>query len=522
LFSTTRAPYHSGVSVPDPPVVIAGRFEIDRLAGSGGMGAVYRAWDRETGAVVALKVISAGGSGGAERFSREAQLLSSLDHAGIVRFVAQGATERGEPYLAMEWLEGKSLQERLAGGVLQFPETLRLGVRMCEILAMAHDQGIVHRDLKPGNVFLVDGSIDRIKLLDFGIAHVKDATQALTATDSSLGTPGYMPPEQIRSARNVDARADLYALGAVLFRCLTGVRPFEGETALELLLKLTMEPTPRLSSLRPDAPADLDELVARLLAKEPAERPATARETGKALAAISLRLQHTSPVEWQSDAALPRLRGADLGPPTASTRTPASFPGQQTAVLSSGSAITQRQGVDSQPSTQPGVAAMPIPAVPPAQSPTQPSWGGVAASTMDSLRASDPQTSSAVVAPTLASSQPRSNTTRWMAAAALLFGALGGVVYFASTRRDGTAATQSASASVSSTAAAPTPAATAVSSASATNGVAAASSAPSSTSATSSAPPTTSASVKPIGKALRPPPVSSGKGSSPLESRWGH
>src|SRR5580658_5759950 len=151
--------------------VYNGRFEIERLAGAGGMGTVYRAIDRQTGGPVALKVINAGQSPEvAERFQRETALLAELRHPGIVRFVASGVTPDGQAYLVMEWLEGESLVGRLARGTLSVPEVIALGRRVAEALSVAHVRGVVHRDLKPANLFLPEGDLARVVILDFGIA----------------------------------------------------------------------------------------------------------------------------------------------------------------------------------------------------------------------------------------------------------------------------------------------------------------------------------------------------------------
>ncbi len=251
------------------------------------MGAVYRAWDQQTGAMVALKILHGQGGDNVERFARETRLLSELNHPGIVRYIAHGTTENGEPYLAMEWLDGEGLDERLTRGVLAVEEAIVLGQHMAEILDLAHQQGVVHRDLKPANIFLIDGSVQRIKLVDFGIAHVLDPAQELTATGSMLGTPGFMAPEQLRTARHVDGRADIYALGCVLYTALTGKQVFAGDTPLAVLMQVLMEPAPRLSAVRSDVPPALDGLVAQMLAKEPDQRPAQAATILGALAAIA-------------------------------------------------------------------------------------------------------------------------------------------------------------------------------------------------------------------------------------------
>lgn len=256
-----------------PRDIVAGRFEIDRLAGSGGMGAVYRAIDRQTGQVVALKVLHGHSGEHADRFAREARLLSELRHPGVVRFVGSGATDRGDGFIVMEWLEGESLAARFKRGALPPAEVIALGARIADALRVAHERGIVHRDLKPQNLFLEGGSLERIKVLDFGIARILDPGQKLTLTGAMLGTPGYMSPEQARGDREVDARTDVYALGCVMFRALTGRRVFTGDDAVSVLIRVATEPAPRASRLCPGLSPALDDLLARMLAIAPTERP---------------------------------------------------------------------------------------------------------------------------------------------------------------------------------------------------------------------------------------------------------
>jgi eukaryotic-like serine/threonine-protein kinase len=261
----------------NPGDVVDDRFELERIAGVGGMGTVWRARDKKGGAV-ALKVLKAASGEGADRFAREIRVLAQLRHPGIVRYVADGrvAGRSGadEMYLAMEWLEGESLSARLGRAGLTAGEAVGLARRVAEALGAAHERGIVHRDVKPSNLFLPDGDLERVKVLDFGVARVGDGgTRAATRTGMMLGTPGYMAPEQARGAKDVDARADVFALGCVLFECLTGRAAFVGEHVMALLAKILLEEAPRVSELRPDVPDDLDRLVARSLHKNRDMRP---------------------------------------------------------------------------------------------------------------------------------------------------------------------------------------------------------------------------------------------------------
>ncbi len=257
-----------------PGDLLADRFEIEQLAGSGGSGRVYRARDLRTGEAVAVKVLhGAEIDAYAERFAREARVLSVLSHPGIVRYVAHGTTAAGEPYLAMEWLDGESLRDRIARRELSLREAVELVRNVAAALGAMHRAGIVHRDLKPGNLFLIGGEVSALKIIDFGIARIRTTAAEITHTGIMLGTPGYMAPEQARGEPDIDARADVFALGCVLFRCLTGKPAFEGDDALAVLLKVALEEAPRASQIRPDVPEALDALVARMLSKNRAVRP---------------------------------------------------------------------------------------------------------------------------------------------------------------------------------------------------------------------------------------------------------
>ncbi|WP_437476894.1 protein kinase [Sorangium sp. So ce1014] len=253
--------------------VVEERFEIERLAGAGGMGDVYRARDRLSGEAVALKVLQGASAHDLRRFAREAEALVTLRLPGVVQYVAHGMTGEGQPYLAMEWLDGITLEERLAEGPLTFAESATLARRVATTLGAVHQLGIVHRDLKPSNLMLVEGAVERATLLDFGIARDLRLTQSLTSPGAVLGTPGYMAPEQARGDSRIDARADVFALGCVLFQCLAGRPPFLGNSALALLMKVVLEEPPRLGELRGDVPELLERLVARMLSKEAGRRP---------------------------------------------------------------------------------------------------------------------------------------------------------------------------------------------------------------------------------------------------------
>ena len=257
--------------------VVDGRFVIERLAKTGGMGEIYRAYDEKTGDRVALKI----GKQNQEpwRFAFEAHLVRTMEHPFVVGYVAQGWTKDGNAYLALEWLEGEDLSERLERGPLSLREALEVIRRVARALCPLHQSGVVHRDLKPANVFLCDQRADRAKLLDFGVARPirrEEPEEDRTGTGISVGTPAYMAPEQI-FAGTVDERTDVYALGALLYECLTGAPPFASKNFASSMLRILNDPPPRLADAWIDCPSELEGLVARMLAKTPKERP-TARE----------------------------------------------------------------------------------------------------------------------------------------------------------------------------------------------------------------------------------------------------
>ena len=273
--------------------VLGDRFEMEHQVRAGGMGHVFRALDRLSGETVAVKVIAGTREHHAARFIREVELLSELCHPGIVRYISHGATPSGKLFLVMEWLDGEDLWRHLKRESLTMSDSVTLATRVAEALGAAHARGIVHRDLKPSNLFLCDGRIDRVKVLDFGIAHKEGLTQ-LTETGTMLGTPGYMAPEQARGDAVVDARADVFALGCVLFQCLSGAPPFEANSVVGLLGKILFGEVPRVSALWPDVPEDLEALVARMLAKDPMLRPSDGANLAAALAALDPRARRVS------------------------------------------------------------------------------------------------------------------------------------------------------------------------------------------------------------------------------------
>jgi hypothetical protein len=249
-------------------------YEIEGELGRGGMGVVYRARQFQLQRVVALKVILAGGHAGAEervRFLAEAEAIARVRHPGIVQVFDFG-THQGMPYFTLEFCEGGSLADRLAGAPLPPREAARLVEQVARAVAAAHAQGIVHRDLKPANVLLAHPSV--AKITDFGLAKRLDAG-GLTRTGAVVGTPSYMAPEQARG-ESVGPLADVYALGAILYECLTGRPPFKAATPLDTLHQvLTDDPVPP-RQLNAQLPADLETVALECLHRDPGRRYASA------------------------------------------------------------------------------------------------------------------------------------------------------------------------------------------------------------------------------------------------------
>jgi eukaryotic-like serine/threonine-protein kinase len=289
--------------------VVADRFEIEQLAGAGAMGSIFRAQDRTTGDRVALKTLRTESGAFADRFAREGRILAELTHPAIVRYVAHGTTTGGALFLAMEWLDGEDLLQRLKRMGLTLGETVALGIRAVGALAAAHAHGVVHRDIKPANIFLPGRDVTQAKILDFGVARANEVSG--TKTGFMVGTPGYMSPEQARGQKSIDARADLFSLGCVLYQCLAGRPPFVADDMLAVLAKLVFEEPPRVSELRPDVPVALDELIAQLMSKAPEGRPASAEAVGKALAALGVSVHDDGTRPSHAPAPPPAITGAE-------------------------------------------------------------------------------------------------------------------------------------------------------------------------------------------------------------------
>jgi serine/threonine-protein kinase len=271
----------------DVGTIIDRRYLLRREIARGGAGAVFEAEHLYTKRAVALKLLLPEQRASAEpraRLLREALALSAARHPGVVAALDAGETDDGTPYLVLELLEGRSLEGILAVRRRIAPvETVFVGTALCDGLASAHRRGIIHRDIKPSNVFVArdEQGQEVIKLCDFGVARMPAGHTKLTQDGALLGTPEYMAPEQLL-AREVDVRADLYAVGVTLYECLTGVVPFEGNFG-EVLLKVSTEPLPPLRQKAPEVPAELASAVERCLAREPEDRFSDARSLAQAL-----------------------------------------------------------------------------------------------------------------------------------------------------------------------------------------------------------------------------------------------
>ncbi|MST32459.1 protein kinase, partial [Acidimicrobiaceae bacterium USS-CC1] len=255
------------------------------------MAEVWEGRDEVLGRAVAVKVLQSHLSGDAvfvERFRREAVTAAAVSSPSIVATYDAGLDD-GTAYIVMELVDGRTLRQLLDGsGALDVGLAVEIAAQIADALGRAHRAGLVHRDVKPANVLVCDdedGGV-RAKVTDFGIAKARAGLGAdLTQTGTVLGTPKYLSPEQIQGRHEVDERADLYSLGIVLFEMLTGQVPFTGPADMTIALAHLHDPAPRVRSLRPAVPAALDDLVARLLAKTPEERPASASEVRRALLA---------------------------------------------------------------------------------------------------------------------------------------------------------------------------------------------------------------------------------------------
>ncbi|KAB2888666.1 MAG: serine/threonine protein kinase, partial [Kofleriaceae bacterium] len=278
--------YASGMV--EPGQVLAGKFQVERVLGQGGMGMVVAAQHLQLGQLVALKFLLPQAMHSAEtteRFLREARATVRLKSEHVGRVIDVGTLDTGAPYIVMEYLDGQDLDGfRRTHTRLPVIQAVDFVLQASEAIAEAHSIGIVHRDLKPANLFLsvrADGT-PIVKVLDFGISKATQDHQdfSLTRTATVMGSPGYMSPEQLRSARDVDARTDVWALGVILYELVSGQAPFAAEAITELTLKVAMDPTPPLGV---PAPPGFEDVIKRCLEKEPADRYGSVAELAAAL-----------------------------------------------------------------------------------------------------------------------------------------------------------------------------------------------------------------------------------------------
>lgn len=281
--------------VNDDPLIgatLGGRYRIEGLLGTGGMGRVYRATHTLLGKEFAIKVLPEGRearSKATERFLREARAAANIDNDHIVEVVNVDEDDAHRLFIVMELLEGETLADRLAHGPLPLEDAVSIALQVGDALQAAHDAGIVHRDLKPENVFLVDkGGGSFVKVLDFGISKIKNPEHEnpkLTATDQIVGTPLYISPELARGIAHVDHRTDIYALGVIVYEMLTGTPPFSGQNHFQLLYKHGNESPEPPSQRNREAriPPHVETAVLRALHKNPDERFDTMHELCAAL-----------------------------------------------------------------------------------------------------------------------------------------------------------------------------------------------------------------------------------------------
>jgi serine/threonine-protein kinase len=272
-------------------VVLGGRFVIDELLGEGGMGSVYSGTDRSTKDRVAIKVIQASSAqqlDALHRFLREAGTAATVTHPAVVRMLHVDVSDDGMLFQVQELVEGETLFHRLGGDApWEVERVARLGAVLCDALAAAHAKGIVHRDVKPGNI-MVTRTAPGLKLLDFGISKLLPGRGRDSSSGSGaiIGTPGYMAPEQLSGSSKLTDRADVYAVGVILFRMLTGQLPFDEESLKAIVLRHVVGSAPDARAFAPDLAPEVAELVARCLDMSPAARP-RAQDVASSLGAFA-------------------------------------------------------------------------------------------------------------------------------------------------------------------------------------------------------------------------------------------
>jgi serine/threonine protein kinase len=331
-------------NAPDPRIgaTLQDRYRIVRKLGEGGMGAVYEGEHVLIKRRVAIKCLHAHYAQSPEvvaRFHREALAATSIHHPNIIECTDMGRLPDGAFFMVLEFLEGQDWAHALAAsGPSSLSRVVHIVSQVCDALIAAHAKGIVHRDLKPENIFLIarGGDPDFVKVLDFGISKMRGSegegpSKSLTRTGTAMGTPYYMAPEQAQGKRDIDHRADVYALGVILFQALTGQYPFDDESYPMLVLKVCTQEAPPIDRFRPDLPPDVVHLVRRMLAKSPADRPADCAAVKATLAPF--RAHTAAPViakDAPSTASLPI--GTFDGVVASSATAPAPAAGERAAI----------------------------------------------------------------------------------------------------------------------------------------------------------------------------------------------
>jgi serine/threonine protein kinase len=307
------------LSPPTHPEMLGrlGRYEVERLIGSGGMGVVFKAFDTELNRPVAIKLLApylAGSGPARQRFAREARAAAAVVHQHVVP-IHNVETERDSPFIVMQFVSGESLQARIdRTGPLQLCEILRIGMQVADGLSAAHQQGLVHRDIKPSNI-LLEEDVDRALISDFGLARAADDA-SLTRTGFHPGTPQYMSPEQA-SGQIVDARSDLFSLGSMLYTMCTGRPPFRAENSLSVMRRITeSEPTP-IQEINPNIPERMSAVITKLMTKSVQDRLSSAAEVRELLEAL---LSHVQQPLSSSLPTLPWLLSPEAAPTTSKSK----------------------------------------------------------------------------------------------------------------------------------------------------------------------------------------------------------
>jgi serine/threonine-protein kinase len=315
----------SEAEVPPSNGLVGGKYQLVKLIGRGGMGSVWEARHVSLGTPSAIKFIEAEYANSQEarsRFDKEAKAAATIQSKHAIQVYDHGVTDDGKPYIVMELLTGEPLDKRIERlGTLTLQDTARILQQVARGLARAHERGIVHRDLKPENIFIVrntDDDDEVAKVLDFGIAKIQNSAHSpgitsSTKTGAVLGTPFYMSPEQARGLRNLDHRTDVWSLGVIAFKCVTGKLPFDGESVGDLLVKICTAPLPIPSQVVPSLPHAFDTWFMRALEREPDRRFSTVSELSEHLvfaAGLSARGATPTPGDGRASATIAASSGS--------------------------------------------------------------------------------------------------------------------------------------------------------------------------------------------------------------------